>query len=167
VNATSGKEVIGAYIESELNYEWQRKASFETRAFAVASGNVGLATLFLALDAQFKFINTLTSGGERAFVFSSLGCAIISTLAAIVSAIPHNYPTVDIEAIRDLMKEVVAGKSDDTDVHDQVLEARLEQLKGATRANSAKAAASVVAFAGLGVSALCLIAIAALTVLAQ
>jgi hypothetical protein len=167
VNAISGKEALGAYIESELNYEWQRKTSFETRAFAIASGNVGLATLFLALDAQFKLTNTLGSTGERALIFTSLACAIASTLAAVFSAIPYNYPTVDHEAISDLLKAIDTGSADDADICDQVLEARLEQLRRAFHANSTKAVASIAAFIGLGLSALCIIAIATLAALSH
>jgi hypothetical protein len=87
-----------------------------------------------------------------------LGAAALSTLSAVVSAVPGNYPAPEVKAIRQLLKATQTREAGGLGAASEIAEARVSQLEAANRSNNLKAALIFASFAAFGVGALALIA---------
>jgi hypothetical protein len=139
----SNLKPLSDYVEAEITSAWQRKTSIETRSFALVTMNLGVATLYFALQTQFG-INpqTISPTTRTLLLFSVLGLAV-SVVNAAASALPFNYPIPAMAAFDDLL---AAAKAGDPDQVEEILESRIKQLKSFTASNSRKVAFMIVSF---------------------
>ena len=114
------------YVDSEFAFEWQRKAAFETRAFAIVSANLALATLFLAVGAQFELLAHLDESPASWLRTVAIVAAAISTSAAVAAAFPGNYSAAPADALLELLDRSPSMKPDD--IADQIARSRIAQL---------------------------------------
>jgi len=145
---------LADYVDSELAYEWQRKTSLETRAFAAVTANLGFVTLFLALSANVEF--GLDSGTAEVWIQIALGFVLLSIALAVLVAAPANYATPTLEALRSLYTRASSGDIVRQDLKSEIVEARIFQLGSARKSNKRKAVFSAASFASLGAAACCL-----------
>jgi hypothetical protein len=143
--------LLDAYIREDIATEWLRKASFETRSFAVITANLGLVTAFLALRTQLDLAQQLATGHQHTWATTALIAAGVSIVVAVLSALPWNYPSLDPDALRQLSVAVDQGK--DTGIGNELREARVAQLQQTVKANNTKGVLSLLAFVALGVAA--------------
>lgn len=150
------RAALDGYLSATLATEWLRKSSFETRAFALVTANLGFVTLFLALRTQLDLAQRLDRQPASCLALLALAASVASIGAAVVSALPWNYPEVDPQALKDLSADIDAGGADD--VSGQIREVRLSQLEKTVAANNIKGVSSLVGFVGLAVGAAALVA---------
>ena len=149
-DATADAELLDGYVKDELANEWVRKGSFETRAFAVLTANLGLVTLFLAVRTQLDLATRLGRSPCPGLVQVALAGAATSIAAAVLSAMPWNYPAVTPAALKKLSADLKRGAT--TDAGTEVRDARVEQLRLTVRANGVKGWLNFSAFLALGVA---------------
>lgn len=144
------------YVDSEFAFEWQRKAAFETRAFAIVSANLALTTLFLAVGAQFQLLAHLDESPASWLRTVAIVAAAISTSAAVAAAFPGNYSAAPADALLELLDRSSNMKPDE--IADQIARSRIAQLAQAKKSNATKVVFTFLSFAALGVAACALTA---------
>lgn len=152
-----GLAAVATYIDSELTYEWQRKTSFETRAFALVTANLGLVTLFFAISAQTRLLRHFATGFPHAALILTLLPIATSLCLAVCSAMPGNYSAPTVEAIRALQGRVFDRNMSIDQVTEEVVEARLLQLESAGLTNKRRARFSMASFIALAIAVLSLV----------
>ena len=101
------------YLDSELNAEAAFKSSLESRAFALITANLGIATLFVALATQFGRWTSLGQGDPQWWVFAALYLAAGSIVLGVVSALPMRVAAAAKGTERSLLTQLREG--DDVD----------------------------------------------------
>lgn len=147
--------VLETYVSSELAYEWQRKNSFETRAFAVVIANLGLVTLSVAIGAQTRLFIHLSSGLPHILLISSLLPVALSLASAVLAALPSNYPAPTSAAVRALYDRMKGDQVGSQELTNQIVRARMGQLEIAVISNKRKSTYTIVAFAWLALAVTC------------
>lgn len=145
---------VADYVELEVASSWQRKTGLETRSFALVTLNLGVATLYFALQDQLGLSPLEIAAGPKTVLLVGLIASCISIFSAAGSAIPLNYPIPELDAFDELIEAVKKGE---TGVKDEILQVRLHQLKSATRSNTLKAILIVLSFITFAVAATALI----------
>jgi hypothetical protein len=149
-------EKLAAYVDSEFGYEWQRKSSFETRAFSIVAANLAMTTLFLALSDRLELLPLLREPPSSYLILAALSTSILSIGSGLIAAIPRDYPTPDADALEELFTELTEKQSKPQDLQEELLDVRLGQLRAAVNANDKKARYSIAAFTLMGIAAACL-----------
>jgi hypothetical protein len=149
---------LAGYVNRELAYEWQRKASFETRAFAIVTANLAITTLFFAISAQLGLEGNFRTAPMKWLLLASLLFAALSTIFAVLVAVPRDYPAPDATGLQEMFHSIVDGKHSAEEAGQDVVEVEIAQLRAATKANDYKATMSIFAFAALAAAALALAA---------
>jgi hypothetical protein len=145
---------VAAYVELEMTSSWQRKTGLETRSFALVTMNLGAATLYFALQGQLGLSPTQIEAGPRTVLLVSLIASCVSIMTAAASALPLNYPGPKLTAFDELFQ---AAKDNEAGLKEEILEARIFQLKRSTQSNALKAAFIVAAFSAFALAATTLI----------
>jgi hypothetical protein len=149
-------KVVDDYVSAELAVGWAKKSSLETRALAIVTVNTVIATLYIAIRAQ--FITTATSLPQisQILLLVGLGVSIVSLGTAVAAVAPTRYeqPTSDVfdtlfERATDPTYEFVRA---------EVIESRIKQYSDVTSQNKRKAVLVTIAFSCLAGLALSLIA---------
>lgn len=144
VETTSAAAMLAAYVDSEFDYEWRRKTSLETRAFALVTANLAMVTLYLAVRAQSTLLAVIQGGAPRCFAVVAFALIAISTFAAVISAAPMRYAGPHPDAFQELANSLQSEKA--ASVQKEIIEARIAQLSRAFEANNRKATYAVFAF---------------------
>ena len=139
---------LSEYVSASLATEWQRKSSFETRAFAVVSANVGMVTLAFVLARELALKGF--DGVARQFLLGALAATVVSIVSAVVAARPGNFGTVYPEGLRHLLTKIVDGL-DPVETAHQLVEVQLKDLEAARNANDLKVLWIGVSFAAFAV----------------
>lgn len=143
------------YADAQLGVEWQRKSGLESRALAGVTANVALVTLFFGIANQTSLLRHLAIGAAHGVLLWTLAPIGLSVLAFALAAVPGNYPAPDAAALFRL-RVGLRGRTGD-DVRDELLEARIEEVRLAGASNSKKARFVVVGFWLVAIAAMCLI----------
>lgn len=150
---TDASEAVGAYVEAQLSQEWERKASFDTRALALAAGNVGLVALVFAVAGQTSLLSQLRSPPSSCLLRVALAAVAAGTALAIAATTPGNYAAPTIAAVKKLAELALAGEATADECQEALLRARLKELEAAARANAVKAVLTWLSLLALGVAA--------------
>jgi hypothetical protein len=136
-------------VTAEYQTAWARKTSLESRAFALFTLTLGIATLYLAVREQLKLGDF--PPGSLGFIVLTAALVLtgVSTLAAIIGGWPGYYADFKFGTFSDFL-----AKSYDPDVilEEGMLHLRIEQLEGTVRTNRRKAIWITIAFAAAGAS---------------
>jgi hypothetical protein len=136
-------EVIREEIQIEMDSIWARKVSLESRAFAVFTLNLAIATLYLAIRSQAN-LDTIYPG-KPSFVVLIITFIVMgaSTVLAILVALPGRWPGLGVPALDKLVKK--SGSSPWP--YDYVFaKAKLKRLERAREANQLKAKLMIASF---------------------
>jgi hypothetical protein len=146
-----------AYLSAELDRQFERKSSLESRVAMVVSANVALVALFIAAADVLGPIE-VKHGWEQALSILGLVALGLSTLAALIGGLPLNYPTLPKGDLDAFVTKVVAGESV-TDILEDLATTTIDQIDSAQSANNVKAWAvlGAVVFASLGAGLLAVV----------
>ena len=147
-------DAVSRVVEAEMTLAWQRKSSFEVRAFSLITANLAVATLYFVLQAQLGYTAHTENSPTRALIVISLVLIAVSLVSAGLSVIPRNYPGLEKGAFLDYLREARDDAPHDLVV--EMVEMRIVQLEHSVRSNSVKAAFLMAAFVALGFSVILL-----------
>jgi hypothetical protein len=154
----SPRELLLKYVEADLNAEWQRRSSIETKALAVITANLGVATLYFALRTQLG----LESISKSSFVAVCVVLALVATACSIGLAVaavaPRKFPAASVDALSKLSTYIQThDKYPPERAIDNLLAGRIADLKTADTANNHKAKWFMAAVTAIAVSSILLI----------
>lgn len=139
-------------LESSLDDAWRRKESFETRAFALATANLAIATLYFAMLDQLGSTKDLSHSLPEVLIIVALAAGAGSVISAIVSTIPVNYPSISAATLREDSALVKGDEVSEGDVLDAQIDARLAQYARAQEASALRGWLALAAFVLFGIA---------------
>lgn len=136
------------YINAELTSGWAKKASIETRAFAIVAVNTGLATLYIAVQAQFGISSISLPEASKALLVAGLFCSLASIAGAAVAAGPGRYK----EPSSDFLTQIFENSMDPQYIFTRaaVIKARIDEFQKLAHKNTQKARLIGISFILLG-----------------
>jgi hypothetical protein len=153
VTVGSGLAYVHEYVTGELTVEWQRKTSFENRAFALVTANFALVTFFFAITAQLKMLANLHHNPSAKLLLAALAAVGGSIAFAVVAAAPGNYPAAEVAGIEELLNDVATDDDDGQAILEEIIRTQIAQLDKARQTNSCKGFCVFVAFVALAIAA--------------
>jgi len=126
---------IGKYISEEYSKEWQRKGSLETRALALATANVAMATLVTAWIDRLKALPEISTGCARILMVLAVGMGLVSVALSLLAATMYTYKSPSAAALRQVVE---ASEHQRRGVPEAISRAYLGQLLSARQSNDKK-----------------------------
>lgn len=139
-------------VESSLDDAWRRKESFETRAFALATANLAIATLYFAMLDQLGSTKDLSHHLPEVLIIVALAAGAASVISAVASTIPVNYPSISAATLRKDSALVKGDEVSEGDVLDAQIDARLTQYARAQEASAFRGWLALAAFVLFGIA---------------
>ncbi|MGW0247637.1 hypothetical protein ACWDYH_13460 [Nocardia goodfellowii] len=137
VVAKDDLEAVSDYLDLELATAWQRKASFESRAFPIVTMDVGLVTLYLLLMKTLD-LKVVTSGfWPTTTAVLIVIFAALSILSAALVALPAQYPGYSANGFASLYLEAVENES--SNHYQRIVEIKIRSYERACVSNQRKA----------------------------
>ncbi|WP_433578564.1 hypothetical protein [Nocardia brasiliensis] len=149
-------EALSDFLDKEIATAWQRKSSFESRAFPLVTMNVGLTTLYLTLLKSFDLQIVITGFWPSTWILTTIAAAFSSILFAALAALPARYPGHSVSSFWGLYEE--AMKEQDADHYQRIVESKLFAYESACISNQRKALFIFVSFVFMALFAASLIA---------
>jgi hypothetical protein len=137
-------EAFGKYVTDAYGFEWQRKQSIETRSLALITANIALLTVITLLAERLNLLDQLHTGCVQNFAAASLILYGVSTVIALLTALPFNYPSVHAADLTDMLGEVMTLNDEAVDA--EVIELRIEELRQAQNTNRTRSFLLVAGF---------------------
>ncbi|MET7774154.1 hypothetical protein [Nocardia sp. NPDC005366] len=132
------------YLDKEISIAWQRKVSFESRAFPIVTMDVGLVTLYLTLVKSLDLKLVTTGFWPTSIALLIVLAAALSILAAALVALPSRYPGYSAGGFAELYQEILDEKQV---AHEQrIVESKIGSYEIACQSNHRKARMVFVAF---------------------
>ncbi len=142
---------LSARLDSELQLAGQRKTSFENRAFAIFTLNLRVATLYLALKEPLGLATLTATAPFFPILIGTMVASAVSIVAAIVGAWPGLYPIFKPAGFTTMLDKV---REDATDLRDDLMPKRIEQLRRVTATNRRKSVWICISLVLVGVTIL-------------
>lgn len=130
-------------VEAELKTAWDRKSSFETRAFSLVALNFGFLALYLSLQRK-EVLDVRLADGPRCIFVAAAVVSALSVLCAAASAFPANYPALSVDRLQRHLD--VTPESTTDSLARELLQSRILQLEDFRQSNRWKGIVVAISF---------------------
>lgn len=149
--------LLNDYVTNDLAVEWQRKTSFETRAFAIVTANLASSTLLLALSDRAGLLTRISSSSGRGLAIVAMIAGLASVMTSLLSVRPRAQKSLPVVELESVLSGILRGAKPE-EVLSATVDARLGILDTIVKANDARGRWIATAYILLAVEATVLLA---------